>query len=414
MIFDPRSREYLLAPQVVVQELYGEAPVLYHESLNAYFVFGYDDARRVIEDFGTYSSHVRTGVPLRADLRDRIPAAWERVPHVIHDSQLTNSDPPAHARQRRALQRAFTRKRVESTKPDIATIANEVIDGLIERRGCDLVKDFGMQLTVRVVGTMMAIPSEMLPGLLASVEDVFRTMAPLDMKPEDVTTPNEQLIGTFERLYAAYLSYRELLDARRADPQDDLASAMLALTDEDGRPTLSTEQVLAHLVGITAAGTDTTAALITNMVRFFTESPDQLELVLADSSRWENAVQEGLRRSAIVLHLLRATTRETQIGDTSIPARSNVWVAIAAANADPRKFDDPLRFDVRRQNASDHLGLGLGRHYCLGAPLAAVEARVALEILYRRLPGLQADLGQALEFVPSPSTRMMLSQRVTW
>ena len=325
-----------------------------------------------------------------------------------------NMDPPAHIGQRRAAQRAFTPRLVERAKPDIETIANELIDGLVDRGGCDLMKDFAIQLTVRVVGAMMALPPDVIPGFLTWLSDVFAVLAPRDMKPEDVSIPDDQLVATFERLHAAYLVYMELLEERRANPGEDLASAMLAATDDNGQPVLSTDQVLAHMVGITAAGTDTTAATITNTVRYLTQYPDQLQTVREDPSLWENAAQEGLRRSSAVMHIRRIATRQTELADLTIPERGNVCVALVAANTDPATFPDPLRFDVRRANARDHLALGSGRHYCLGAPLAPPEIRIALEVLYQRLPNLRADLDQDLEFFPSPVARVMLSQRVTW
>ena len=182
-----------------------------------------------------------------------------------------------------------------------------------------------------------------------------------------MTIPDDQLTGTYERLYSAYEIYTRSSRSGARNPGDDLASAMLALTEEDGRPTLSNDQVLAHMIGITAAGTDTTANLIVNMVRFFTESPDQLQLVLDDPSLWDNAVFEGLRRSAIATQLFRISTVESELAGVTIPARSNVVISLASANGDPAKFPEPLRFDVRRENAAEHLALGHGRHYCLGA-----------------------------------------------
>ena len=303
---------------------------------------------------------------------------------------------------------------METAKPDIEAIADELLDGLVEQGSCDLMQDFALQLTVRVVGTMLGLPQDMIPGFLAWIGDVFAVLAPIEMKAEDVAVPDDQLVATFERLYSAHLVYLELLEQRRANPGEDLASAMLALTDDEGQPALSTDQVLAHMVGITAAGTDTTAALITNMVRYFTADHGQLQTVLGDPPLWDNAIREGLRRSGVALHTLRITTRESELDGVTIPQGSNVWLGNAAANADPAKFPDPLRFDVRRDNAGEHLGLGLGRHYCLGAPLVPPEARIALQRLYQRLPNLEADLDQDLQFLPSPAVRVMLSQRVSW
>ncbi len=412
--FDPLSYEYLIDPQAFVQDIYDEAPVFYHEPLDAYFVLRYDDVKRVLDDFETYSSHAYKGTPVRADLRDRIPEEWERVGQVIQGGQAINMDPPAHTGQRRAMQRTFTNKRVELVKPDIAAIANELIDGLVDKGSCDLVQDFAMQFTLRVVGTLLDLPADLLAGFHAWIADVFGVLSPIDLKPEDVTTPDDQLAATYERLYTAYLTYSKFVEERRANPGEDLASAMLALTEEDGRSALTSDQVLAHMVGITAAGTDTTAALITNMVRYFTERPEELELLLHDPSLWDNAVREGLRRSGIATQIFRISTRESELADVRIPARSNICVSLASANGDPSKFPDPLRFDVRRENAAEHLALGHGRHYCLGAPLAPPEARIAVETLYRRLPGLKADLDQQLDFVQSITVRVMLSQHVSW
>ena len=150
------------------------------------------------------------------------------------------------------------------------------------------------------------------------------------------------------------------------------------------------------------------------MVRHFSERPDQLELVLSEPALWDNAVQEGLRRFCIAHQFFRIAREESVIRGVTIPRGKKVALSIAAANADPSRFPDPLRFDVRRENAREHLGFGRGRHFCLGAPLAPPEARIALEALYRRLPGLKADLDHELQFVPSIIVRGITSQPVSW
>jgi cytochrome P450 len=412
--FDPSSRDYMLDPHAAVQRLYERAPAGFCESLNAYYVLRYEDVRHVLDDFETYKSGAYKGLPVPPRLRDRIPEEWERVGQVVQGGQVHNMDPPVHTVQRRALQRTFTIRRVESAKPEIEAIANELVDEIAGRGSCDLVQDFAMQFTVRVVGSMLGLPRELIPGFLAWIGDVFRVLAPIDLEPEDVTTPDDELVATFERLHSAYLLYSDLLEERRTNPGDDLASAMLTVTEDDGRPALSNDQVLAHMVGLTAAGTDTTAGLIANMVRLFTASPDQLELVLDEPSLWDNAVREGLRRAGTAIHVFRISTRDSEIAGVEIPSASTICLGLAAANADPAKFPDPLRFDIRRDNAAEHVALGHGRHFCLGAPLAPPEARIALETLYRRLPDLVADLDQEPEFVPSPVVRVPQSQRVDW
>ncbi len=413
--FDPYAHEYLLDPVAATAPLLEDAPVFYHEPLNAYFVLRYDDVRRVLDDSETYSSRTMQSTPVRPELRARIPAEWEHAGRVVHEVQTANMDPPEHTWQRYALRQAFTPRRVERVKTDIEVLANELLDGLFERGSCDLVNEFATQLTLRIaVGKLMDVPDELLPGFYEWMIDVFKVLSPIDLKPEDVRTPDDELVGSYERLYRASVTYREYLDGRRSNPGDDIASAMLTLTDEDGRPSLSTDQVLGHMIGVTAAGTDTTAVLMVNMVRAFTVHPDQLQLVLDQPALWDNAVNEGMRRIAIGTQVFRVSTRDSEIAGVHIPAGSNVYASIASANGDPAKFPDPLRFDVRRENAREHLGFSHGRHHCLGSQLARPEVRIALCALYERLPELKADLDQELDVLPILGLRMITSQRVSW
>ena len=412
--FDPQSREYYVDPQAAVQHLLRDTPVFYHERLNAYYVLPYAEVREVVADDVTYSSHAYKSVPVRDDLRDRIPQEWEDAGNVIQGYSPINVDPPEHTPQRRAMQRAFTHKRVAGIKPDIEGIANELIDRFVDHGRCDLMHDYAAPLTLQVACTLMNVPKDMIAGFHDWVINILGILAPIDMKPEDVTTPDDQLVETYRRIYTAYRTYADFIDERRERPGDDLCSAMVTMTDEDGSPALTTDQVLSHMVAMTAAGTDTTANLIVNMVRYFTESPDQLQLVKDEPALWDNAVQEGLRRASISNQLFRISTKESEVCGVAIPARSNVALLLPAANADPKKFPDPLRFDVTRENAADHLSLGRGRHYCLGAPLVPPEARIAVETLYRRLAELEADLDQEIEFVPALSVRGFISQNATW
>jgi cytochrome P450 len=413
--FDPHSPEFLIDPQLSLQPFLQEGPVRFHERSAGYYVIGYEAVRSVLGDDTTFSSVNYQSVPIRDALRARIPDEQLQFGQIIQGNQLPNMDAPAHVPQRRALQQTFTRKRVQQRSVDIERIANELLDELEGRGACDLIQDFASRLTVRVVARMLGVPDDLVPGFQAWINDVFRTLAPIEWTPEDVTTPDDQLVATYANVWKAFAVYSELLEQRRRDPADDLISALLALQDDAGRPFLSTDKVLAHMVGITAAGTDTTANLIVNTVRLFTRHPDQLALVLEDPALWENAVAEALRRSTIVFQAGRLSTRDAEVAGVRIPARSRVSVMIPGANADPAKWADPLDFDVRRPGLTEIVSFGRGRHFCLGSPLARPEARIALTALYRRLPNLRADLDQPLEFVtPSLAVRAQTSQRVTW
>jgi cytochrome P450 len=411
--FEPFSPEILADPCAAMQRLLAEAPVFHHAPTNAYYVLPYAEGRAVLGDWETYSNVKVRAMPVRADLRDRIPEHYERVGQLTQ-SQLSNTDPPDHTPRRRAAQKTFTHKRVRELEPRIARISNDVIDGLADRGTCDLMQDYAVKVTLQVIATLLGVPGEMRRGLHEWIDDVFRVQAPVERKPEDVTIPDDELVATYERLWAGYRTYSELLEQRLAQPGDDLASAMLVLRDEDGRRALSNDNVLGLMLALTAAGTDTTANLIVNMVRYFTRWPEQLQRLQDEPQLWDNAVAEGLRLSAIAFQKYRISTASSEILGMAIPAGARVAVSVAAANSDPSVFADPLQFDVGRPNASEHLGLGRGRHFCLGAPVVLREARIALQTLYARLPGLTADLDQELEFMPALETRAILSQRVSW
>jgi hypothetical protein len=412
--FDPFAPGYLQDPQAALQDALRETPVFYHEPLRTFVVLRYADVRRVLTESDTFSADAFKAMPVPARLRERIPASLARAGELVIGGQLLNMDPPAHTRERKTAQRTFTRPRIEATMPLIERIANELIDDVIEAGSCDILQDFAYQLTLRVVGELLGLPDEVLPGFHAWIGDVFALMAPIDLDAEAVTTPDDELVGAYTRMHGAYETYIALVRERRRHPGDDLASAMLTLRDDDGRPVLSDDAVLAHMVGITAAGTDTTANLIAGMVRFLTRDPAALEALRRDPALWENAVEEGLRRSSISPHLFRFTRCETEVCGVTIPTAQMVCACTASANADPRQFPDPLAFDPRRPNAREHVGLGVGRHFCLGAPLARPQARAALRTLYERMPDLAADLDGELEFVPALTTRVVVSQRVSW
>ena len=413
--FDPRSPEYFDDPQAAVQPLLAGSPVFFHAPLNCFVIMRNEDIRAVLNDFETFSSGAYKATEPSVDVLATIPEDQKRVAQlVIGGGILLNLDPPVHTRERKAAQKAFTRPRVSQASDSIAAKADALIDGFADRGSADVMQDFAYQLTLAVVGDMLGLPSEHLPRFHAWIGEVFGLMSPIDAAPGTSSRSDADLVDAYARMYSAYEFFSDFVADRRENPRDDLTSAMLQLTDEQGEPLLSNDAVLAHMVSITAAGTDTTANLIGNTVRYLTENPAVLEELRADESLWESAVEESVRRAGIALHLFRYTTRDTEIRGIPIPARSMVLLNLAAANSDPDVFADPLAYDIHRPNLGNHLGFGTGRHFCIGSPLARPEARIALETLYRRLPDLKADLQQKRDYLPALTVRAMLNQTVTW
>lgn len=416
--FDAFSPEYIEDPQVFLQRSHSECPVFYDEGLQMWVFTRYEDVSATFSDWQTFSSRAFRALPVPPELRDRVSEADERSAIAVLDANFINIDPPKHTRERKKAQKTFTRPRIAATEDRIRELSNELIDGFVERGACDLMQDFCYPLGLRVILDMIGLPPERLPDMRTWIDDFFALMTPANAAdldaPVDVTLPIGEIEMVYSRVGEATEFFKRFLDERRANPRDDLASAMVLATDDDGNPSMTYEQVLSHLIEITAAGSETTASLIGHMVRLFSLNPDALADVEADPSLWDNAIEEGLRRTSIGSHLMRITTQDVEVAGIQIPAGSKVCLIPAGANADADKFPDPLTFDVHRPNSKDHLAFGKGRHMCLGAPLARLEARTAVQELYRRMPGLIADLETPLEFTVTMTVRGLAHLPVTW
>ena len=414
--FDPLSPEYLADPRAFMMRAQKECPVFYYEPLDFWVVTRYEDIEMVLRDWQTFSSRAFRAVPVPPELRDRIPVEHHQIPESIITRNFINLDPPAHTTERRSAQKAFTRKLIGESEGRIREIANELIDGFIDAGSCDLMRDFSYQLSLRVIVEMIGLDAAAMPRLRDWIDDFFSLMAPANLQDDE---PAHVLaIGEIEERYARVAEAHEFfvgfLAERRREPRDDLATAMILATNDDGTPAMTDTQIIAHLIEITAAGSDTTANLLGHMVWLFTRQPDVLEELKRDPSLWERAIEEGLRRSVVTTHLFRITTRDVEIGGVKIPAGSKVAASVPAANSDETRFREPSRFDLHRPNGDQHLAFGSGRHLCMGAPLARLEARAALQELYRRIPDLAADLEQRLEYVPAITTPGLKRMDVSW
>jgi hypothetical protein len=224
----------------------------------------------------------------------------------------------------------------------------------------------------------------------------------------------EQRLERWARIVDAREYLRAIADERRVNPGEDMVSTMMAATDENGEPALTSDQAVTHLTELIFAGTDTTANLMGALVRLFQSHPDQLELVRADPSLWPAAIEEGLRLRSAANGLFRITTRDVEVAGETIPAKSIVWLALASANHDPERFDEPETFDIRRQEVDDHIAFGKGRHFCMGAPLTRVEAPIGLRVLYERIPELRVEEDQVFEYDPVLVAVILKHLQVSW
>lgn len=409
--FDPISQEFLADPYPMLARARRENPVFFYAPLNLWVVTRYDDIVTVVSDFETYSSRAIGVVPPPADLADRVPAD-------LMDEAFIGLDPPVHTVSRKNANKAFTRGLVEEQEGPMRRIADELIDGFVGRGGCDLVNDYCYPYTLRVIVGMLGLPEEDIPRFRAWSEAMFALMSPADADAEDKGPPKPMSEAEARRNWLSIAEgrayYTALVEARRAEPADDLITAMIGATDDDGNPALPTNRIVTHVTELIAAGNDTTANLMAQMTMLFDAAPDQRAAVLADMSLMANAVDEGLRRRGTAPGAFRITTREVELAGVRIPARSMVWLVYISAGHDEDHFPDPRRFDVRRPNADKHLSFGRGRHKCMGAPLARLGGRIGMERLLTRIPDIRVVPDQHLTYAPTMTVLPLHSLLVEW
>jgi cytochrome P450 len=335
----------------------------------AWVVLGHDAARQALSD-------PRISKDMLAALEDNGDVVAEGLPGPEFSRHMLNVDPPDHTRLRRLVSRAFVPARVAALEPAVRDIANGLLDDLEEAGSgatVDLVHGYAHPLPFRVIGELLGIPPADRPDLHAWFQVLLTGWA--GAPPAEAVEASGKIVS--------YL--RELVDTKRRSPAEDLVSVLLAV----GEDVLTTQEVLSSLFQLVVAGHDTTASLIGNGVVALLDHPGQMQALLGDLGQLPAAIDELIRFTAPVPHAtFRVTAEPATIGGVGIPAHEQVLVCLSSANRDPGRFPAPDTLDIGRNNAS-HLGFGHGPHYCLGAPLARLEARVAFETLLGRHPNLR-------------------------
>ncbi|PFO65412.1 cytochrome P450 [Bacillus cereus] len=291
-------------------------------------------------------------------------------------THMLNSDPPNHSRLRSLVQKAFTPKMITQLDGRIQRIADDLISE-IERKGTlNLVDDYSFPLPIIVISEMLGIPKEdqakfriWSHAVIASPET-----------PEEIKETEKQLSE-----FITYLQY--IVDVKRKDPKEDLVSALI-LAENEGHK-LSAPELYSMIMLLIVAGHETTVNLITNTVLALLENPNQLQLLKDNSKLIDSAIEEGLRYySPVEVTTARWAAEPFQIHDQTIQKGDMVVIALASANRDETVFENPEVFDITREN-NRHIAFGHGSHFCLGAPLARLEAKIAITTLFNRMPELQ-------------------------
>ncbi|MEU2617813.1 cytochrome P450 [Streptomyces sp. NPDC007157] len=379
--------ELLADPYAVYARLREAGPVHRFagtDGLPAWLVTRYEDVRQALAD-----------PRLSLDKAHAKPGGYRglALPPAL-DANLLNMDPPDHTRVRRLVSQAFTPRRIALLREPVRRTADALLDAVEPLGRTDLIAGYAAPLPIAVICELLGVAEEDRPDFRSWTDAL---VIPDPARPERAKEAVKALLTFFAGLLAR----------KRAEPADDLLSAMIAVRDEEDR--LSEDELMSLTFVILFAGYENTVHLIGNATLALLLNPSQLAALREDPAGIGAAVEELARYDGPApLAIRRFPTEDVTIGGVTVPAGETVLLSLAAAHRDPRRFPEPDRLDIGR-DATGHLALGHGIHYCLGAPLARLETEIALAALVERLPGLELDVpADELRWRPSMRTRGLL------
>jgi cytochrome P450 len=379
------------------------APVFQCPAEDGFLVTRYADVVAVVGDPNRFSS---------ADLLRRSGGYCPEAQRVLDQGygpedlrSVVASDPPRHAVIRRLIASAFTARRVADLERPVRQVADELVDGFAGDGCVDLVARFAYPLPLSVIMALLGIPAADGEAVKGWSDDRVALSWGNLSDEEQVACARSAV--EFQRYLA------NLVDERRARPHDDFVSALVAATTDDGE-SLTTPELVGQLLSLVTAGHETTTALIATSMVLLLRHGHWSELC-ADPGLASAAVEETLRMEGPVKALARKATIDVDLAGTAIPAGSRLWAVFGAANRDESVFPEPDRFDLHRSHSSrPHLAFGWGSHFCIGAALARLEGRVALEVLSRRLPTLRLRPDHQLRYRANAVLRMLVDLPLVW
>jgi cytochrome P450 len=362
------------------------APVFHDEQSGSWHVFRYDDVQRVLSEHGTFSSRMGGDDPSETG--------------QLFAASLITADPPRHRQLRSLVTQAFTPRAVEALAPRISALTAELLDGIAPKGSADLIEELAYPLPVIVIAELMGIPAE--------DRNRFKTWSDVIVSQTQTGAPTADHSSTNQEMTEYFLA---LIEHRRRQPGNDLISNLL-LAEIEGQK-LSVPELLGFCALLLVAGNETTTNLIGNAVLCFTEAPGTMEQLRTEPALLPQAIEEVLRYRSPVQSMYRVAAADTTVGDARIPAGAPLVAWIGSANRDERQFERAGEFDMGRV-PNRHLAFGHGIHFCLGAPLARLEARTALQGILQRLPGLALTPGAHLERMDSSIVYGVKELPVTW
>jgi cytochrome P450 len=364
-------KEQLHEPFYWYRTMRATQPVFKHPEWGGWQVFRYADVSRVLTEYATFSS-----------------ASFDDPSDPI-GSSILQMDPPRHRQLRNLVSQAFTPRMVAQLEPRINAITQELLDHVATAGQMDVVGDLAYPLPVTVIAELLGIPTEL--------REDFKRWSDAIVAGDEAHSEEERR-ALIQEIQGMYGYFTQVLDERRQHPQNDLVSALLAAEVNGQR--LSNMELLGFCGLLLVAGNETTTNLLGNMILCFDENPGIVERLRKNRALVPGAIEETLRYYSPVKAMPRVTITETMLGDQRIEPGQVIVAWIGSANRDEAEFPDADRFDIERE-PNRHIAFGHGIHFCLGAPLARLEAKVALNAMLDRLPGDWQVADQPLEMVKS-------------
>jgi len=379
--YDPYDFEIDADPHPVWRRMRDEAPLYRNDKYDFWALSRFEDVAAGLQDWRTYSS-------AKGTLLELIKSGWQPPAGVF-----IFEDPPLHDVHRKLLNRVFTPRRMSAIEPQIRSFCARSLDPLVGSGGFDFVADLGSQMPMRVIGMLLGIPEEDQEAIRDGVDESLKLK---DGEMPRAVAPSKSddggSAGAFgQDAFAEYIAWR------REHPTDDLMTELLNTTfvDDDGRERrLRDDELLGYIGLLAGAGNETTTRLIGWTGYLLGEHPDQRLRVARDRSLIPNAIEEVLRFEAPSPVQARYVTRDVEHHGTRVPEGSSMLFLNGSANRDARRYTDPDRLDVGRED-THHLSFGTGLHFCMGASLARLEGCVALEEVLKRWPDWQVDHDRA-------------------
>jgi cytochrome P450 len=380
LAWDPLDEKYKANPHPTWKRLRDEAPVYYNPELDFYALSRFADVDAASRDTKTFSSAHGTVLEMLS-------------PEPASQEIMIFMDPPEHTRFRRLVSKAFTPRRIATLEPDIRQLCASLLDAQLGKSSFDYVQDFGARVPAYVIAALLGVPAEDRDMVRGFIDETFHLDPVTGMQNEVSAEAMGKLIE-----YAT-----SAMNDRRTNPRDDMFTDLLnaEIVDEDGElRRLTLNQSVMFSLLIASAGTETVARLIGWAGLVLADNPDQRAELAADADLIPNAVEELLRYEAPSPVQSRWSTAEVELHGTVIPADSKVVMITGSAGRDERAFPDADRFDIHRK-MDHHVSFGYGVHFCLGAALARMEGRVALEETLKRFPEWTVKLDEAVPLYTS-------------